>query len=303
MNHWAKTWSYDHLRHVAEVTRLHWQIAKVPLCLLVSFSSLFGYLTVARHFPFHAVLTSLSVLLLACGAASLNSRQEHRLDAKFERTRNRPVASGSITPGRALMQSRVLLGSGFAILALTSVGPGPLIAAAAAVILYNFCYTPLKYQTIWSIIPGALCGALPPLIGWLAGGGSPGSAVILTIMVLLSVWQIPHFWLVLLTHRNDYLAGIMPSMIMRIDERKLRLLSVVWVGALVTVTQVLVVLLHDLPEAIRWFVSILALCVFVIFSFSMLSIRRSSYRFLFVILNMFMFMLMLLFSVGSVITG
>jgi protoheme IX farnesyltransferase len=288
------------LLHAAEVARLHWQIAKVPLCLLVSFSSLFGYLAAAQHFPVQAVLTSFSVLLLACGAASLNSRQEHLLDAQFERTRNRPVARGSITPARALLQARILLGSGFTILALSSLEAWPLLAAAAAVILYNFCYTPLKYRTIWAIIPGSLCGALPPLIGWLSGGGSPGSVIILAMMVLLSVWQIPHFWLVLLTHRRDYLSGVMPSMILEFDEKKLRLLTVVWVGALVSVTQVLVILLHDQPIQIRWAVSLLAVSVFTVFALFMMLGNRVSYRFLFVVLNLFMFLVMLLFSIGIV---
>jgi protoheme IX farnesyltransferase len=290
----------DRYNRTLSQARLYWQIAKVPLCLLVSISTLFGYTVAAGEFGLHGLVTALSVLFLACGAASLNSRQEYRFDALHERTKRRPLALGLVTPQEALLLSRALLSAGFVLLLLNSQGLGPVIAAIFSVLLYNFCYTPLKYYTVWSIVPGALCGALPPLIGWLAGGGSSNSAVILLIMAQLAVWQVPHFWLVLLTHRGDYRLGTMPSMLAELEERKLRVISVVWVFALVIIAQVLGLVLHELPAAIRWIVSLAGFTLLAFYSFAMWRERNPlGYRFLFILLNIYMLVVMLLFSIGS----
>ena len=248
------------------------------------------------------IIAALAVLFLACGAASLNSRQEYRFDALHERTKHRPLAQGEVTVAEALMLSRLLLSAGFITLLLNSHSVGPVIAAIGSVLLYNFCYTPLKYRTIWSIIPGALCGALPPLIGWLAAGGSINSTAILVIMALMGVWQVPHFWLVLLTHRNDYRANLMPSMLVKLEERKLRLISVVWVFALVITAQVLGFVLPGQPAAIRLVISLAGFGLAALYGFFMWREGRAvRYRLLFVLLNIYMFLVMLLFSIGSLV--
>jgi protoheme IX farnesyltransferase len=94
-------------------------------------------------------------------------------------------------------------------------------------------YTPLKYRTIWAIIPGALCGAIPPYIGWLAAGGEPVSALIGAAAMLLALWQIPHFLLIMLKHKADYRSSVLPSFIDCAPDSSLRLLIVVWTSACV----------------------------------------------------------------------
>ncbi len=282
------------------LTSYRWQIAKVPLCLLVAVSALFGFfLASPRYFPQAPIVFS-GVLLLACGGASLNSYQEYRLDRLLARTRNRPLARGLITPGAALLQARILLLLGLSILYLGSTGQGPFWIGALSIVLYNFVYTPLKYRSIWALVPGALCGALPPLIGWLAGGGGIASPVILTLVVLFAVWQMPHFWLVVLDNREDYQRGVLPSMIKLMPERSLRLLSAVWVTALVTIMHLLIIQLNHLPAISRWSVSISGLLMGIYFAMKMCVRTRPDYRLLFMLLNGFMFLLMILLSLGSI---
>lgn len=288
-------------KSTGSLVRYHWQIAKVPLCLLVSFSSLFGFLLASRRFTLDAGIVFAAVLLLSCGAASLNSYQEYRFDRLMQRTRERPLARGLLSPQLALLQARMLIIFGLLLLFISSDQPGPVSVGTAAVVLYNYIYTPLKYQSVWALIPGALCGALPPLIGWLAGGGRLDSPVILIVVVLLAVWQIPHFWLVVLENREDYQSGILPSMIKLMPERNLRLLAVVWVASLVTIIHLLIIQLVFLPNVLRWAVSISGLLMSVYFGIKMCGSTRPDYRFLFMLLNGFMFLLMFLFSLGSIV--
>jgi len=288
-------------RNTANLIGYHLQIAKTPLCLLVAFSALFGYILAPDQVYHSAMLTFAGVFSLACGAASLNSLQEYKSDKLMERTRDRPLAKGILAPSGALLQARLLLFVGFVTLYAASTSIIPVIAGACAVIIYNFIYTPLKNITIWALVPGAMCGALPPYIGWLAGNGFVLSPIILTVFALLAVWQIPHFWLILLANRADYLASKFPNLIQLLPERSLQLVSVVWLLSVITIVHVLVVLLNYVPDTLRWITSIFSIGVFIIFSVHMFSSNSPAYRFLFFLLNGFMFLIMLLFSIGSLI--
>jgi heme o synthase len=69
---------------------------------------------------------------------------------------------------------------------------------------YLAVYTPLKRRTPLALPLGALCGAMPPLIGWCLAGGGPADFRIITLAGLFFIWQIPHFWLLQKRHADDY---------------------------------------------------------------------------------------------------
>jgi protoheme IX farnesyltransferase len=152
---------------------------------------------------------TLGVLLLAGGASALNQVQERRRDARMERTRNRPVASGRLSPGRALALALALEACGLAVLGWT--GLRPALLGGAALLLYHGVYTPLKGVTVWALLPGALCGALPLLIGWTAAGEASGDFRILLPAGLLVLWQIPHVWLIARRYPGDRQKGGLPD--------------------------------------------------------------------------------------------
>jgi protoheme IX farnesyltransferase len=152
---------------------------------------------------------SAGVLLLACGAAALNEFQERTDDAKMERTARRPLPSGRLTPGQALVFSLI---AGLLGLAILAAGPGaaPALGVVTA-ILYNGVYTPLKKVTPFAALPGALAGAIPPAIGWTYGGGALADVRIFALCLVLFVWQVPHSWLVLMEDRGGTeAAGLRP---------------------------------------------------------------------------------------------
>ncbi len=286
----------------ASLVKYHLQAAKVPLCMLVAFSALFGFSLSAQRIGLDGVLVGVSVFLLACAGASLNSFQEYRWDRLMQRTRRRPVAAGLLAPELARKQGQILAGVGLCMLLLGFSTPAPVLAGIVALILYNLVYTPLKYRSIWAIIPGAICGAIPPYIGWLAGGGAVLSPIIGCVIVLLVIWQIPHFWLVVLANRRDYHESALPSLAQLMPERSLRLVCIVWVTALVSVLHTLIILLDGLPGGIRVMISLVSLVVLGFFGLQMGVRARPDYRRLFIVLNSFMLLVMALFTVGAIVS-
>ncbi len=154
-------------------------------------------------------LAGAAVLLLAAGASALNQVQEVRTDALMERTRHRPIPSGRLSPRQGTCVALFLLASGLLLIAFAG-GIVAVLLGLLCVLLYNGAYTPMKKRTAFAVLPGALCGALPPLIGWAAAGGDLGDPRIVLLAALFFLWQIPHFWHLSLRWRDDYRRAALP---------------------------------------------------------------------------------------------
>jgi protoheme IX farnesyltransferase len=206
------------------------QLVKLPLSATVAASALAGFFMRPDRLEGAPVTLTICVLLLACGCAALNNYQDRRLDGRFARTRRRPLPSGCISPERARTAALALIICGMAGLFWQPL-PVPLLGGIA-VICYNGLYTPLKRLTAWAMLPGAICGMLPPWMGWLAAGGDPVSIQIILVMIIFGIWQMPHFWLILLTHAADYQDANLPSPLMSLTPIQLERIVLVWVVAL-----------------------------------------------------------------------
>jgi protoheme IX farnesyltransferase len=101
----------------------------------------------------------------------------------------------------------------------------------SAAVVYNGVYTPLKRVTPFAALPGSFIGALPPVVGWVAAGGYLADPTIHVTAFFFFLWQIPHFWLLLLFYERDYSDNGMPSMFDRFDRRQIVKLTVLWIGA------------------------------------------------------------------------
>lgn len=177
----------------------------------MAFTTALGYILALQNFQAFSLYPVLGIFLLSCGAAAMNHYQERSTDLLMDRTRNRPLPSGTITPGKVLMISICLLLSGSIVLLLKT-NLLTLEIGLFTFAWYNLVYTPLKKLTPWAIIPGSLVGALPPIAGWVAAGGYLLDPKILLIASYFFVWQIPHFWLLLLVYGKDYDKGGFPTL-------------------------------------------------------------------------------------------
>jgi len=205
------------------------------LSALAAFSALAGFaLHPTPHAPAAAAALLTAVFLLAAGCSAFNQVQEHRLDARMERTRHRPVASGRLSPAAGLVCS--LPPAFIALLLLRHLNPTAALLGLGAAAWYNGVYTPLKRHTPFALLPGALCGALPPLIGWTAAGGNPVDYRIVLAAGLLFLWQIPHFWFFALKHRDDFRRAGLPTLLVSLPPAQLHRLALLWVFALACAT-------------------------------------------------------------------
>lgn len=139
-------------------------LIKYKLSLAVTLSSATGYFLFTNSPDYHLLFLAAGIFFLSSGAAVLNQYTERFADSMMERTRNRPIPSKRISETMALFISSILLILGCLFLYFN--GLTPLILGILNVLLYNLLYTYLKKKTIFSIIPGALVGAVPPLIGF-----------------------------------------------------------------------------------------------------------------------------------------
>ncbi len=276
------------------------EISKVVLCLLVAFSSLFGYIFASQAISFEALSVFFAVFLLACGGASLNSYQERHHDRLMARTEKRPLVQSQLSNGHALLQSFLLISTGL-ISILLFFNIKVFGAALAGILIYNGIYTRMKSWSLYAIIPGAVCGAIPPYIGWLAAGGAGFSFHAALPILLLFFWQVPHVFLIVLNHKSDYSGGISPNILKLLSEDALRRISLPWITALATIMLTFTTLPSSLNDGARTLVVINAVLLLGLFYHLMLCAKSPNYRLLFICLNFSLFFMMMIICLGSIV--
>jgi len=184
-------------------------LTKPRITLLVVLTALAGYLVGARS-PFRTFTwlhLTLGVMCLSAGISTLNQYLERRIDGLMRRTKGRPLPSGRIEPVRALIFGVGLSTIGELYLYL-AINPLTAICGAVAFASYLFLYTPLKTRSSLSTAVGAIPGAIPPLMGWVAARGEL-SLEGWVLFAILFLWQFPHFLAIAWLYREDYArAGI-----------------------------------------------------------------------------------------------
>jgi heme o synthase len=204
------------------------------LSLFVSFSALSTFFYFRHSIGVEAFYLFSGVFLLACSSSTINQVQEREIDSRMERTRRRPLPLKQFTVGPVIIFS---VASGLSGLSLLFWGAYPLAAliGAIAVFTYNFVYTHLKKRTSLALIPGAIAGALPVLIGCAGALGSiEKKAVVITVFMFL--WQVPHFLLLLLRFESDYRSAGISTAFLRISPAQLRMVIFIWALAAIAVT-------------------------------------------------------------------
>jgi len=218
------------------------KLGKLTISVPVALTGFLGYFLYHPFLDGNAVLTILGVFFLSLGSGALNQIQERHIDARMKRTRERPMPSGIVSLRSAVLFVILTSLVGALLLAAT----GSLLAAGIGVFTlawYNLVYTPLKRVTAFAVLPGALIGALPPLIGWTAAGGHPLDMEILAVAFLLFVGQMPHYWLLLIKIGSEFRDAGMPVITSLFETRQIRNLSFIWIAA----TGVIVLMLPATP--------------------------------------------------------
>ena len=230
-------------------------LAKIRITIGVTITVALGHFLFLQHFSWSVLLPTLGVFLLSCGSATLNHIQEAKIDAQMDRTRNRPIPSGRIGKDWALFIALVFISTGLYTIASIEVYTTKLLLLGAlAIFWYNVVYTYLKRVTAFAIVPGALIGAIPPVIGWVAAGGLITDPGILGVAFFVFLWQIPHFWCLLLMTGRDYEQAGLPSLTAILSRAQIERITSIWMLALAASGMILARRSH---LAVPWFLVVL----------------------------------------------
>jgi protoheme IX farnesyltransferase len=185
------------------------ELAKPRIVLMVLVTAFVGFYVGSGHVPDYLRLLEMlfGTALAAAGTLALNQFVERDTDTMMERTRHRPIPDGRLMPREACWFGIVLTAAGLLYLAL-AINLVSAWVTALITVSYLLLYTPMKRRSSLCILVGAVPGALPPVIGWVAATGSleVDAGVLFAIMFL---WQVPHTLAIGRLYRDDYAkAGI-----------------------------------------------------------------------------------------------
>ena len=202
-------------------------VTKFVLSFAVSLSALFAYIMAKGDVGVDMFLATFAVLLVAMGVSTLNQVQEYKEDGLMERTKNRPIAAGRMTPRTGYIITAILVVLSmiliYSLLGLTGVN-----IFMFAFIWYNLMYTPLKKKSALAVVPGAILGAIPPAIGWLVAGNSLMELEFLALALYFFIWQVPHYWLLVMLFHGDYNDAGYPTAMRLFGQASLQRLTFIW---------------------------------------------------------------------------
>ena len=177
------------------------ELTKIHLSLYIALSAVFGHVLARNRFTMDSLILGVFVLILSAGSGILNNIQDREFDTWFPRTRNRCLVKQRIPLSMAGLMAMAFIFTGLGGLFFIFPGTAPAGLGVLAVICYNGLYTPLKKRSLAAIVPGTLCGMLPPAMGWVSvprGMAVSDATGLFIVMAVFGLWQIPHFFIILL---------------------------------------------------------------------------------------------------------
>jgi len=202
------------------------KLTKLPISISVAISTLVGSYLTTYSFSIEFVLAMVGVFFLASAASAINQIQEWKFDAQMQRTHNRPLPAHNMTVNQAWIATTICLLFGVVLLGL--LGWLPLFLGLLNIFFYNGLYTPLKRVTSFSVIPGSLVGAVPPMIGYAALGENIFDVHIMFFAMFMFLWQVPHFWLLAMKYSQEYIDAGFASITASVSDSLLKHLILVW---------------------------------------------------------------------------
>jgi protoheme IX farnesyltransferase len=209
------------------------ELSKLKIMIPVSLTGFTGFFIFDPHVSQKIILVSTGILFLGISASILNQIQESDLDYMMKRTHNRPLPARLIRIPHAFLFFFLMLTAG----TMLVYSYGNLISALIGlftIFWYNGIYTYAKRITAFAVVPGAITGALPPLIGWVAAGGGLWDKPVILLEFLFFTGQIPHFWLLVLKYGEEYEKAGMPSLTSILSRSQIHRLTFTWVVTSVT---------------------------------------------------------------------
>lgn len=277
------------------------ELTKIKITIFVTLTTAVGFIAYSGIINATFFEVVIGILFLACGSAVINHIQERDTDGLMERTKNRPLPSGKASVTSACVLSTVLIITGSIILYF---GPGKLALGLALLnlIWYNGFYTPLKRKSSLAILPGALVGAIPPAVGWVSAGGNIFDKEIIIISFFFFIWQVPHFWLLLISLDREYRKAGFPTITGYFDKDQLSRIIFIWLIATV-VTGAMIPFFEVVKFSFAYYILLIGGVWLTWNASKLLSFRVKpiSFRFVFRDINLFALLVALVISIDKFI--
>ena len=202
-----------------KILKAYLQLTKTGIILFALVSALAGY---AVSFRFgqefdvlHPILLMFGLYLVAGGGFALNQAQEWKIDSLMPRTQKRPIPAGLFSPFQGYTIGLMMCVFGLFVLLLLGTVPAGL--ALLTLFLYNGVYTLIwKKQWAFAAVPGAIPGAMPVVIGYSVNQVEIWRPDCVYLFLVLFLWQMPHFWSLAIRFKEDYRAGGIPVLPVRL---------------------------------------------------------------------------------------
>ncbi len=263
------------MEKIKNILRLISELHKFRITFSVALTTLAGFTLVAGTIDSRIVLPLIGIFLLSSGAAAFNEYQERDKDAVMERTQKRPIPSGRIKAKAVLVIAllEILIGT-----LLVYIGGGFTAALLGfmAFVWYNIIYTPLKKVSPFAVIPGSVIGAIPPMVGWVVGGGALLVPELFVLALFFFMSQVPHFWLLMLRYGDDYNTAGFPTINKILNNTQIKRVTFVWIVA--TSVNIALLVIVGLFQTLFFKILILALAVWLVVIFSKL-LKKSEEKF------------------------
>jgi heme o synthase len=204
------------------------ELSKLTIMIPVSLTGFTGYFIFEPRLSYKIVFVSIGILFMAVSSSILNQIQEVKLDSRMSRTHNRPIPAGKISLEKSIFFFVINLIAG-AIIIYSAGNLKAAIIGIITVLWYNGIYTYSKRITAFAVVPGAITGALPPLIGWVAAGGGIWDRPVVFLEFLFFTGQIPHFWLLIIKYGEQYKDAGLPSLTSVFSINQINRLTFTWV--------------------------------------------------------------------------
>jgi len=231
-------------KSVTRTLRAFIVLAKPEITLMVMISAGVSSLLASDSLRIIVLVHSVvGIGLLAAGASVLNQFLERELDGRMRRTARRPLPSGELTAGRALVLGVAVSSAGmlYVFLLLNALTA---LLGLLTLISYLFIYTPLKTKTSLCTFAGAFPGAAPVLMGWSATTNSL-TLEAAALYAILFLWQFPHFYAIGLLYREDYArAGMLMLPSLEANDKTTSTLILVFTHLLIIASVLLTVIAH-----------------------------------------------------------
>lgn len=210
------------------------QLTKVGLSLSVVFSSIAGYLLAVETINYTTLLLlGIGGFLMVGASNAFNQIIEKDTDALMKRTMNRPLPTGRMNVSTAL-----IVAVSFTVIGLTilyNINEKSALFGAISIFLYTSVYTPMKAMTPLSVFVGAIPGAIPFMLGWVAAtdtfGIEPGM-----LFLIQFFWQFPHFWAIAWLQYDEYKKAGFNLMPMGVKNRRAVIQIIIYTSCLILVS-------------------------------------------------------------------